>query len=54
MLKHEKPDLVISFLEFSNILNIITRKKEKTIISVRAHISEVYKKEKADFYLYQL
>ncbi len=49
MLKHEKPDLVISFLEFSNILNIITRKKEKTIISVRAHISEVYKKRKSRF-----
>jgi glycosyltransferase involved in cell wall biosynthesis len=49
ILKKENPDLLICFLEFGNILNVLTRKKIKTIISVRAHMSTVYEKRRSKY-----
>lgn len=38
--KQEKFDVVISFLQSANILNILTRKYSKTFISIRNHITK--------------
>lgn len=43
-IKYENPEItVISFLEYSNLLNIFTIKNGKSIISVRNHMSTKYK-----------
>lgn len=47
IINEEKPDILISFLEFSNLLNITTKKKIKTIISTRSHVSNVYRRRKS-------
>lgn len=41
-----KIDVAISFLEASNIVNALSRRKEKVIVSVRAHLSKEFADDK--------
>lgn len=50
--KQNKIDVSISFLEVMNFLNVVTRQKDKIIISVRQFRSKDNAKKALDFYLY--
>jgi glycosyltransferase involved in cell wall biosynthesis len=44
--RRNKIDVAISFLEASNIVNVFSRRKEKLILSVRAHLSREFSDDK--------
>lgn len=44
--KKHKIDASISFLEASNIINVLSKRREKIILSVRSHLSSEFKDDK--------